>query len=122
MQMNIGCRRKNLSLEPHVLPDAVRPLGPGQPTILSLPMSGESQTEFQPLVNWLGEHTSPELQYLEAQFAALLSYDVSAGILGSVLPLQHATSITTWKRHVARIGGRLDEEAAQPSSRNPSRV
>jgi hypothetical protein len=25
--------------------------------------------------------------------------------------LQQATSITTWKRHVARVGGRLDEEA-----------
>jgi hypothetical protein len=71
----------------------------------------KARQSFSPLANWLGDHTSPELQYLEAQFAALLSYGVSTRILGSVLPLQHATSITTWKRQVARVGGRLDEEA-----------
>jgi hypothetical protein len=41
-------------------------------------------------------------------------------ILGSVLPLQHATSITTWKRQVARVGARLDEEAHHPHSSQPS--
>ena len=60
------------------------------------------------------------MQYLEAQFAALLSYGASAHILGSVLPLEHATSITTWKRHVARVGGRLDEEAHHRLSRQPA--
>ena len=74
---------------------------------------------FSPLALWLGGHTSPELQYLEAQFAALLSYGVSARILGSVLPLQRATSITTWKRHVAKVGGRLDEEAHHRFSSKP---
>jgi hypothetical protein len=75
---------------------------------------------FSPLALWLGGHTSPELLYLEAQFAALLSYGASAHILGSVLPLEHATSITTWKRHVARVGGRLDEEAHHRLSRQPA--
>jgi hypothetical protein len=37
-----------------------------------------------------------------------------------VLPLQHATSITTWKRHVARVGGRLDEEAHHRLTRPPA--
>jgi hypothetical protein len=54
---------------------------------------------------------SPELQYLEAQFAALLPYGVSARMLSTVLPLERATSITTWKRHVATLGARLDREA-----------
>jgi hypothetical protein len=40
---------------------------------------------FSPLALWFGSHTSPELMYLEAQFAALLPYGASAGILGSVL-------------------------------------
>ncbi|MDP9084352.1 MAG: hypothetical protein M3N50_11380 [Pseudomonadota bacterium] len=79
----------------------------------------KARQSFSPLVNWLGDHTSPELQYLEAQFAALLSYGVSARICGSVLPLQHATSITTWKRHVARVGGRIDEEAHQRPASHP---
>jgi hypothetical protein len=36
-----------------------------------------------------------------------------------VLQLQHATSITTWKRHVARVGGRLDEDAHHRLSSKP---
>ena len=43
---------------------------------------------ISPLALWLGAHTSPELQYLEAQFAALLSYGVSARILATVLALE----------------------------------
>jgi hypothetical protein len=107
-------------LASYALLDAIRPFGPGEPTILSLSMPDESQTEFHPLANWLGDHTSPELQYLEARFAALLSYGVSARILGCVLPLQHATSITTWKRQVARVGARLDEEAHHRHSSQPA--
>jgi trimethylamine:corrinoid methyltransferase-like protein len=43
-----------------------------------------------------------------AQIAALerREYDDLIGI-----SLEEAKSITTWKRHVARVGGRLDEEA-----------
>ena len=75
---------------------------------------------FSPIALWLGDHTSPELQYLEAQFAALLSYGASVGILRSVLPLEQATSITTWKRHVARVGGRLDEQAHHRLTSQPA--
>ena len=69
------------------------------------------RVSFSPLALWLGTHTSPELQYLEAHFAALLPYGVSARMLGTVLPLERSTSITTWKRHVGSIGVRLDREA-----------
>ena len=37
-----------------------------------------------------------------------------------MLPLEHATSITTWKRQVARVGERLDEEAHHRLSRQPA--
>jgi hypothetical protein len=83
----------------------------GSPRFYRCRSQTNTRQSFSPLAEWLGDHTSPEWQYLEAQFAALLSYGVSARILGSVLPLQHATSITTWKRDVARVGTRLDEEA-----------
>jgi hypothetical protein len=75
---------------------------------------------FSPLALWLGCHTSPELLYLKAHFAALLPYGASVGILGSVLPLERATSITTWKRHVAQVGERLDEEAHHRLSSQPT--
>ncbi|MDQ2944585.1 MAG: hypothetical protein M3Y27_01340 [Acidobacteriota bacterium] len=60
---------------------------------------------------WLGSHISPELEYLEGQFAALLPYGVSSRILNTVLPCETATSITSWKRRITRLGDRLDGEA-----------
>jgi hypothetical protein len=41
-------------------------------------------------------------------------------MLGTVLPLERATSITTWKRHVASIGGRLDREAHERVASAPA--
>ena len=70
-----------------------------------------TRASISPLAAWLGTHVSPELQYLEAQFASLLSYGASARILSAVLPLQNATSITTWRRHVGNVGRHLDQEA-----------
>jgi hypothetical protein len=70
-----------------------------------------ARQSISPLAVWFGGHISPELQYLEAQFAALLPYGASVHMLSTVLPLEHATSITTWKRHVATLGARLDREA-----------
>lgn len=64
-----------------------------------------------PLSTWLGSHISPELEYLEAQFAALLPYGVSSRILNTVLPIDQATSLTSWRRHIHRTGDRLEREA-----------
>jgi hypothetical protein len=72
---------------------------------------GTERCSCSPLSAWLGSHISPELEYLEAQFAALLPYGVSVRILKMVLPLDNATSITSWKRRVCRLGDRLDREA-----------
>ena len=79
-----------------------------------------TRQSVSPLAIWLDGHISPELQYLEAQFAALLPYGVSARMLGTVLPLERATSITTWKRHVASIGVRLDREAHERVATAPT--
>ena len=72
---------------------------------------GTQRSSRSPLSAWLGSHISPELEYLEGQFAALLPYGVSARILNTVLPLDNATSITSWRRRIGRIGERLDREA-----------
>jgi hypothetical protein len=62
---------------------------------------GTQRSSRSPLSAWLGSHISPELEYLEGQFAALLPYGVSARILNTVLPLEKATSITSWQRRIA---------------------
>jgi hypothetical protein len=50
---------------------------------------------FSPLAEILSERTTPELLYLEAKFASLMSYSLSARLLGELLPLGrrlHATA------------------------------
>jgi hypothetical protein len=42
---------------------------------------------FRPLAGLLPERTTPELTYLQARFAGLVSYGVSATLLAEVLPL-----------------------------------
>jgi len=92
----------------------------GSPRFYRCRCQTPNRASISPLTMWLGAHTSPELQYLEAQFAALLPYGVSARLLGTVLPLEHATSITTWKRHVGAIGARLDQEAHERIATAPA--
>ena len=72
---------------------------------------GRRRCSRSPLSAWLGSHVGPELEYLEGQFAALLPYGVSARIFNTVLPLDQATSITSWKRRIGQLGERLDSEA-----------
>jgi hypothetical protein len=80
---------------------------------------GTQRSSRSPLSAWLGSHISPELEYLEGQFAALLPYGVSARILNTVLPLEKATSITSWQRRIGRIGDRLDREAHEALAVEP---
>lgn len=45
---------------------------------------------FAPLVAVLPERTTPELAYLQARFAGLVSYGITADLLGELLPLGRA--------------------------------
>ena len=63
------------------------------------------------MTTWPDAHISPELEYLQGQFAALLPYGVPSRILNTMLQLNPATSITSWKRRITRLGNRLDGEA-----------
>jgi len=42
----------------------------GSPRFYRCRCQTKARQSFSPLANWLGDHTSPELQYLEGQFAA----------------------------------------------------
>jgi hypothetical protein len=61
----------------------------------------------------LPERTTPELGYLEAKFAGLASYGLSAKLLAEVLPLGrplHATAVHLYAQAVAR---RLEYEPGE---------
>jgi hypothetical protein len=61
-----------------------------------------------PLATLFSERTTPELQYLEAKWAALMPYGVTVDVLEEVLPLQ-ANRATVY-RHVHRVAERLEGE------------
>jgi len=78
------------------------------------PCSGHQARTFSPLAAVLPERSTPELVYLEAKFAGLASYGLSAKLLAEVLPLGrplHATAVRLHAQAVAqRIEGELGEE------------
>jgi hypothetical protein len=58
----------------------------------------------------LAERTTPELQYLEAKFAGLASYGMSAKLLAEVLPLGRPLHATVLRRQVQAVAQRLEDE------------
>lgn len=89
---------------------------------------------FSPLAERLPERTSPDLQYLETKFAALMSYGLTVSVLGEILPLDKVLAATSIRRHTHRISERIETshaqsqdegtpvKAAQPAIPTPSAV
>jgi hypothetical protein len=65
---------------------------------------------FSPLAALLRERTTPELSYLQARFAGLVSYGMSADLLNEILPLGRALHATTVRRQVQATAQRLEDE------------
>jgi hypothetical protein len=72
---------------------------------------------FSPLATLLPERTTPELSYLQARFAGLVSYEVSATLLAEVLPLGRRLHATALRLQVQATAQRLEDELGdeQPS-------
>ena len=68
----------------------------------------DPRTSQSPLAELLTCRTSPELQYLQAKFASLMSYGLTLKVLGEILPLDHVIAATSARRCVAQVGARLD--------------
>jgi hypothetical protein len=68
---------------------------------------------FSPLAELLQEHTAPELLYLEAKFAALMSYGVTVDVLGEILPIGAQLNATTVQRHLLRVAERMEQEVGE---------
>src|SRR5262249_53511453 len=65
---------------------------------------------FSPLAALLSERTTPEPLYLEARFAGLMSYGLTAALLAELLPLGRPLHATAVHQHAQRIAGRLEDE------------
>jgi hypothetical protein len=65
---------------------------------------------FSPLASILPERSTPELSYLQARFAGLVSYGLSADLLGELLPLGRALHANTVRRQAQTTAQRLEDE------------
>jgi hypothetical protein len=65
---------------------------------------------FSPLATLLPERTTPELVYLETKFAGLVSYGLTAEMLGEVLPLGRPLHATAVRHHAQAVASRLEGE------------
>jgi len=68
---------------------------------------------FSPLAELLPERTTPELLYLEAKFAGLVSYQTSAKLLAEVLPLGRPLHATAVRLHAQAVAQRLEDELGE---------
>jgi hypothetical protein len=71
------------------------------------------QRSFSPLAGLLRERTAPELLYLEAKFAALMSYGVTVDMLGEILPIGAELNATTVHRHLLRVAERVEQDLGE---------
>jgi hypothetical protein len=68
------------------------------------------RASLSPLAERLPERTAPELAYLEAKFAALMSYELTVEVLAEVLPLGEELAKTSVRRQVQRVAERAENE------------
>jgi hypothetical protein len=66
-----------------------------------------------PLADLLPERTAPELLYLEAQFAALMSYGVTLAVPADIVPIAAQLNATTVQRHLLRVAKRVEQELGE---------
>jgi len=65
---------------------------------------------FSPLAELLIERTAPELRYLEAKFASLVSYGLSMKLFEEVLPIGAEINASTIRNHTLAVAERLESE------------
>lgn len=86
------------------------------PRWLCCPCRPQPARSFSPLAAILPERTTPELAYLEARFAGLVSYGLSARLLDELLPLGRRLHATSLRRQVQAVAQRLEDELGPEQS------
>lgn len=64
---------------------------------------------FNPLKHWLRDHNSPELLYIEAKWASLMPFGVTANLFKDLLPVSEMTNATTVRNHLYQIARRQEQ-------------
>jgi hypothetical protein len=83
------------------------------PWLHACPCRGPARASVSPLAGRLPERTAPELAYLEAKFAALVSYGLTVDLLGEILPLGAELNTTAVRRQVRTVAERSEGELGE---------
>ena len=75
-----------------------------------------------PLSKALANRVTPELEYLQAEWAAHLPYRQATAMLKKVLPLDKGVSFSGARNHVHTLGKRLDAEIERDIAKLPRAV
>ncbi|MGH3684369.1 MAG: ISKra4 family transposase, partial [Pseudonocardiaceae bacterium] len=70
----------------------------------------QERATFSPLAGMLAERSTPELVYLQARFAAVMSFDLAGRLLGEVLPLGRVLHGSAVRDQVNAVARRLEGE------------
>jgi len=76
-------------------------------------INASRKKSFSPLAAILPERTTPEFQYLQAKWVALLPYGVTLNLLKEIFPLSEDLSKAALHRNARRIVQRLDREMGE---------
>ncbi len=80
------------------------------PRWLRCPCHSAETASFSPLATTLAQHTTPELVYLQARFAAVMSYAQAGALLGEVLPLGRTLHPSVIRAQLHQVATRLEAE------------
>ena len=80
------------------------------PRFKHCPCKPRQQATFSPLKDLLTGRTSPELLFMEAKWAALVSYGMSAKALQDFLPVDKKLNAATVRNHALAVAERLESE------------
>src|SRR5271165_2232931 len=83
------------------------------PRLYHCQCESDGRTSFSPLAELLQERSSPELVYLETEFAALVSYGLTVELLKEVLPISQELSTTAIRQQVRRTAQRLEDDLGE---------
>ena len=83
---------------------------------------GEPRRSVSPLCKAMPQRVTPELEYLQAKWAAHLPYRQATELLREVLPLDKAISLGSTRRRVLAVGNAIDAEIERDIACRPKRI
>src|SRR6266446_7694516 len=83
---------------------------------------GEPRRSVSPLCKAVPQRVTPELEYLQAKWAAHLPYRQATELLREVLPLDKAISLGSTRRRILAVGSALDAEIERDIASGPKLI